>query len=58
MNDWMRHAVCAVVVLTLALVFVIPAQSQTPLEEEEIAGLRARAEGGDAEAQFRLGLRP
>ncbi|MEO2192866.1 MAG: hypothetical protein ABGY24_10500, partial [bacterium] len=49
----MTHATrfAAVTVLT-ALVLCAPVQAQTP----EIDALRVRAEAGDAEAQFNLGV--
>ena len=41
----------AAVTVLIALVLCAPVQAQTP----EIEALRARAEQGDAEAQFKLG---
>ena len=50
----MTHAVRSVAVaVPVALVLCVPVQAQTP----EIDALRARAEQGDAEAQFELGVR-
>ena len=50
----MRHYLrfVAVVAVLTALVVCVPVQAQTP----EIDALRARAEQGDAEAQFNLGV--
>jgi hypothetical protein len=51
----MTHAVrfVAVVAVLTALAVGAPVQAQTP----EIDALRVRAEQGDAEAQFNLGVR-
>ena len=54
MKNPMRNAVLAGAVVTLVLVLSTAVHAQTPTEEE-IADLRARAEGGDAEAQLVLG---
>jgi hypothetical protein len=51
----MTHAVrfVAVVAVLTALALCVPVQAQTP---EETDALRARAEAGDALAQFSLGV--
>ena len=49
----MKHSlrIVAAVAVLVALVLCVPVEAQTP----EIEALRARAEQGDAEAQFKLG---
>ena len=54
MKNLVRHPALAAVVVTLGLVGSMPTHAQTP--DETIAELRARAEQGDAVAQYNLGV--
>ena len=55
MKNLVRHPALAAVMVTLGLVCSLPAQVQTP-PDDAITDLLARAEQGDADAQFELGF--